>query len=269
MPTLQKDFYWVRFPFSVIKNVHDIFGSLPGSPTLWPHTLKVEVGDSNWQFDSIDEFGHEYDQSQGDYSFGASSLNSPKYSFFVAGAAYSQIRVSVTVEAPERAIVLRLMTVIEDAYKQHKWHKDRVEKYQKGHVKIFIGHGRDNAWRQLKDHLVEKHNFQVVAYETGPRAGLTIKEVLEEMIRDSSFALLVHTGEDEMADGTIRTRDNVIHETGLCQGRLGFRRAIVLLEDGCAEFSNLIGVTQIRFGKGKIAETYGDVIATISRELTR
>ena len=48
--------------------------------------------------------------------------------------------------------------------------------------------------------------------------------------------------------------------------RLGFRRAIVLLEDGCKEFSNINGLNQIPFSKGRIRETYGDVLATIKRE---
>ena len=37
-------------------------------------------------------------------------------------------------------------------------------------------------------------------------------------------------GEDEHKDGSVHPRENVIHEAGLFQGRLGFPRAIVLLE---------------------------------------
>jgi hypothetical protein len=35
------------------------------------------------------------------------------------------------------------------------------------------------------------------------------------------------------------------HEVGLFQGRLGFEKAIVLLEDGCEEFSNIKGLVQM------------------------
>ena len=58
----------------------------------------------------------------------------------------------------------------------------------------------------------------------------------------------------------------VIHELGLFQGRLGFTRAIVLLEEGVKEFSNILGINQLRFAKGRIKETFGDVLATIRRE---
>ena len=63
-----------------------------------------------------------------------------------------------------------------------------------------------------------------------------------------------------------RARENVIHEVGLFQGKLGFKRGIIVLEDGCNEFTNISGVQQIRFTKGSIKETYGDILATIYRE---
>jgi predicted nucleotide-binding protein len=133
-------------------------------------------------------------------------------------------------------------------------------------IKVFIGHGRDSQWRDLKDHLHDQHGLEVVAYEIGPRAGLSVKDILEEMLNDSSFALLVLTGEDQNIDGEWHARQNVIHELGLFQGSLGFASAIALLEDGVQEFSNILGVNQIRFSKGNIRETFGDVVATIRRE---
>lgn len=80
----------------------------------------------------------------------------------------------------------------------------------------------------------------------------------------SSLAVLVHTPEDEMADGSFNSRPNVIHETGLFQGRLGFARAIVLLKDGTKEFSNLAGIQQVRYSD--IRQTFGEVLAWMRRE---
>jgi len=131
---------------------------------------------------------------------------------------------------------------------------------------IFIGHGGNTAWRDLKDHLSDKHDYKIESYETGARAGHTIRDILDEMASKSSFAILVMTGEDEDKDGNLKARPNVIHEVGLFQGRLGFSRAIVLLEHGTEEFSNLYGVQQLRFSKGNIKEVFGDVLATLKRE---
>jgi predicted nucleotide-binding protein len=108
--------------------------------------------------------------------------------------------------------------------------------------------------------------FKVTAYETGPRVGLHIADILEKMEDEASFAILVMTGENEDKQGLFHARDNVIHEVGLFQGRLGFKRAIVLLEEGCAEFSNLSGVQYLPLAKGNIKETFGEVLATLKRE---
>lgn len=47
---------------------------------------------------------------------------------------------------------------------------------------------------------------------------------------------------------------------------LVFRGRLYLREEGVEGFSNISGIHQIRFAKGNIKETYGDVLATIKRE---
>jgi predicted nucleotide-binding protein len=74
------------------------------------------------------------------------------------------------------------------------------------------------------------------------------------------------TAEDEQADGTLHARLNVVHEAGLFQGRLGFRKAIILLEDTCEEFSNVRGLGQIRFPVGNISAKFEKVRAVLERE---
>ena len=74
------------------------------------------------------------------------------------------------------------------------------------------------------------------------------------------------TGEDEQADGSLRARDNVIHEVGLFQGKLGFERAIILLEEGCGDFSNIHGITHIPFPKGKIDAAFEKIRGVLERE---
>lgn len=121
----------------------------------------------------------------------------------------------------------------------------------------------------MKDHLHEKHGYDVEAYEVGARAGHTIRDILDDMLTKSSIAILVMTGEDKAEDGQLRARQNVIHELGLFQGRIGFSRAVILLEEGTEEFSNIHGINQIRFSKNNIKETFGEVLATLRREFGR
>jgi predicted nucleotide-binding protein len=53
---------------------------------------------------------------------------------------------------------------------------------------------------------------------------------------------------------------------GLFQGRLGFEKAIILLEEGCAEFSNVQGISQIRFPKDDIGAKFEDIRQVLERE---
>lgn len=131
---------------------------------------------------------------------------------------------------------------------------------------VFIGHGRAGAWRELKDFIQDRVRLPWDEFNRVPVAGVTNVARLSEMLDASAIAFLVMTAEDEMADGTLQARMNVIHEAGLFQGRLGFSRAIVMLEDGCTEFSNVAGLGQIRFPRGNIAAAFEDVRRVLERE---
>jgi predicted nucleotide-binding protein len=131
---------------------------------------------------------------------------------------------------------------------------------------VFIGHGRSHAWRDLKDFLQDRLRLPWDEFNRVPVAGVTNIARLSEMLDAAAIAFLVMTAEDEMSDGAIQARMNVVHEAGLFQGRLGFSRAIVMLEEGCQEFSNIDGLGQIRFPKGKISAAFEEVRRVLERE---
>jgi predicted nucleotide-binding protein len=131
---------------------------------------------------------------------------------------------------------------------------------------VFIGHGRASAWREVKDFVDQRLKLQWEEFNRTPVAGLSAKERLITMLDRASFALLVMTAEDAHADQTVHARANVIHEAGLFQGRLGFERAIILLEDGCEEFTNVVGLCQLRFPKGRVSAIFEDIRAVMERE---
>lgn len=86
------------------------------------------------------------------------------------------------------------------------------------------------------------------------------------MLDAAAVALLVMTAEDEQASGKMQAPMNVVHEAGLFQGRLGFTKAIVLLEEGCEEFSNIQGLGQVHFPKGNIKAAFEEVRELLERE---
>jgi len=229
-----------------------------------PVSLEVEDGrETGWDFDDEEEFFAAYRDP---------SASSAEFIFQELGG-LSNLSVSfyaniarVMVRKNSRSEIEHIFEAFEAAAEACRLPADETQEVLKRSLNIFVGHGRNPAWRDLKDHLHEKHGFNVTAYETGPRVGLHIADVLEMMEDEASFAILVMTGENEDQSGGLHARENVIHEVGLFQGRLGFKRAIVLLEEGCSEFSNLSGVQHIPFAKGKIKETFGEVLATIKRE---
>jgi predicted nucleotide-binding protein len=228
-------------------------------------TMSIQTEEETWSYDSEDEYFADYRKY-----ISSQTLKHFSYSKTHSGQSLdlsselitnSEISVRINSHPDNRAIIEKVFDIFETDAPKSKLPYESVNK-----PKIFIGHGRSTLWRDLKDHLHDKQRLEIVAYEVGARAGHTIRDILVDMLSESSFALLVMTAEDETADGQFRARQNVIHEIGLFQGRLGFNRAIILLEEGTEEFSNISGIDQIRFAKGNIKETYGEILATIKRE---
>lgn len=251
----KKYYYNIKFPAHVLEESHNKFRSelnLKGAGDKFQH-LVAKIADEQWGFDTRVEFLAEY----------------PKSDFYMFDQIESDGRfnlegeknnVSIEITLPEKKQIESVFAILE-----RNLEKSKIIISSKS-INVFIGHGHDSQWKDLKDHLHDKHGFNVIAYEVGPRAGLSVKEVLETMLKQSSIAFLVLTGEDSHTDGELHARENVIHELGLFQGKLEFKKAIALLEEGVSEFSNILGINQIRFPKGMIRNTYGDVISTIRRE---
>lgn len=140
------------------------------------------------------------------------------------------------------------------------------EKWLERRRRIFIGHGRSPQWRELKDFLQDRLGLDWEEFNRDSSAGLATVERLSAMLNSAGFAFLVMTAEDMHVDGKAHARENVIHEIGLFQGRLGFRQAIILLEEGCEQFSNIHGLTQIRFPKGDILARSEEIRRVLQRE---
>lgn len=133
-------------------------------------------------------------------------------------------------------------------------------------TKVFIGHGQSPAWRDLKDFLSDRLGLNYDEFNRVPVAGLPNATRLSAMLDDAAIALIVLTAEDEQSDGKLHARQNVIHEAGLFQGRLGFSKAIILLEEGCEQFSNIEGLGHISFPRGNISAKFEEIRRVLERE---
>jgi Predicted nucleotide-binding protein containing TIR-like domain len=249
----------VRFSPTVIREALARLESVAGPDvTLDYYLLDVYRGADKWSFDAIDEFTADL---ANDYSAVQIEAKVGRDSSF---SLYQESESRVAVESADRLGISRVFTVFDDARESCSLAPEPPPAAPE--LTVFIGHGRSLDWRDLKEHLTDKQGVKVVAYEVGSRAGHTIRDILDEMLSESSMAILVMTGEDETAAGKLRARQNVVHETGLFQGRLGFGRALVVAQDGIELYSNLDGIQQIRYRGGNIRESFGDVVAAIRKE---
>jgi predicted nucleotide-binding protein len=131
---------------------------------------------------------------------------------------------------------------------------------------VFIGHGRNRLWARVKMYLQDELGIATVAYESKSRTGESIVPVLEEMLGQATFAVLILTAEDETREDTRRARQNVVHEAGLFQGRLGFRKAVLLVQEGVETFTNVDGLQHIRFSGDSIEQAFYELQRVLKRE---
>lgn len=132
---------------------------------------------------------------------------------------------------------------------------------------VFLGHGGDRQWMELRDAIGEG-DIEVLHFEGVPNAGETIQGVIDGYLQRATVGVFLLTGEDTMASGAVRARQNVIHEIGLFQGRLGWGGAIVVVEEGTEVPSNLAGIVQVRFPRDKVGMIGHTVVQRI-RQMQR
>lgn len=121
---------------------------------------------------------------------------------------------------------------------------------------VFIGHGRSKLWASIQLFLQNDLKLKTVCYESESRVGESIVPLLEKMLGQATYAVFVLTAEDQTEEGGKRARQNVVHEAGLFQGRLGFDRAVLLVQRGISGFSNIDGLQYIPFTGDNIEETF-------------
>jgi predicted nucleotide-binding protein len=132
--------------------------------------------------------------------------------------------------------------------------------------RIFIGHGRSPLWARAQIFLEKEMGLAAFSYESETHVGESIVPVLESMAEQANFAVLILTAEDETAVGAKRARQNVVHEAGLFQGKLGFRKAVLLLQEGLEGFTNIDGLQTILFSGDRIDQTFFELQRVLKRE---
>jgi len=259
----------VFFPESVIREAFQLMPHRSdNSASAWG-VSSIDARSVKWGFDNEVEFFTEYRSNVLSAQIRAwvkddanQKYPNAELTMDVAYHGFDNMSTTVTVTSANRDDLLPPFAAFRNAADKYRIPEPPAAAVPP--LRIFIGHGGSQDYRDLKDALQDHHKYEVETFETSPRGGRTIPDVIEGMAQRSTLALLVMTAEDEQADGSIRARENVVHEIGYFQGRLGRERAIVIMEDGVNEFSNMHGIVHLPYKN--IREVVGDVLAIIKRE---
>lgn len=175
--------------------------STDGGVTERFDTMRVIRRDETWSYDTVDELLADLVRAGKDTS--SLRVAEMMYAVFPKGEYDKRARLDidqhpdsfdVAVGGVDRAGIERVHEVFRTALPSfHRPPPAPAAKPKPAPPKprVFIGHGgSSDAWRDLKDHLGEKHHYEVIAYETGNRAGHTIRDILDEMMGSANFAIL-------------------------------------------------------------------------------
>jgi predicted nucleotide-binding protein len=123
--------------------------------------------------------------------------------------------------------------------------------------KIFISHGHNELLKlKLKDFISSKLKLTPIVLSEQPSQGLTIVEKLERVSETCCFAIVLMTKDDQVKDGGLRARQNVVHEIGFFQGKYGRKNVVLLAERGVESFSNISGIIRLEFEPDHFEEVF-------------
>ncbi len=109
---------------------------------------------------------------------------------------------------------------------------------------------------QVHHYLKEELGLEPVAFETEDHTSEQVSEILNQYLHRATAAVIVMTGDEKTIENRLLARQNVIHEAGLFQAKLGFHRVALLKEKGVESFSNAQGLIYISFDPQNITGSF-------------
>jgi predicted nucleotide-binding protein len=126
--------------------------------------------------------------------------------------------------------------------------------------RVFISHGRSLDWTKVQPYIERDLKVRTLELAQEPNMGRSVLGKLDEETRKCTYAVIVMTGDDTNADGQLVARQNVLHEIGFLQARLGLSAVCLLHEEGTELFSNIHGLVYVPFPKGTVEATFGIIL---------
>lgn len=132
---------------------------------------------------------------------------------------------------------------------------------------IVVGHGKSALWKPLRERIAEQFPVPCHGFQQVPLPGLGTMAAMQEVMPKTQFAILVLTREDIEAEGELAAQLNVVRLAGLFQGRLGFTRVLLMLEECATVLPGVNDLPRLVFPEGNILGAWEKVRAILENEI--
>lgn len=137
---------------------------------------------------------------------------------------------------------------------------------QKQPAGVFLVHDNSSYGPAVRQ-FVQKNCGLPVYEATVPEAGdPDFAAAMGKRLASCSLAICLLSARDTMSDGSRRVAQNIVHQAGIFQGRYGFGRVAILVEEDCDTFSNIAGLIRIDFSAGRVEGTFPELERMLRRE---
>jgi CAP12/Pycsar effector protein, TIR domain len=131
---------------------------------------------------------------------------------------------------------------------------------------IFVGHSRSKLLTKLIAFLEDELNIKTITYDSESKEGDSITSVSEKLLNTVAFAILILTPEDETKEDKIKVHRNLVYETGLFQGKLGFKKVLILHQRGIGDLPDFTKAHSIKLIDKNIEQIFIEVKQILKSE---
>jgi sugar/nucleoside kinase (ribokinase family) len=129
---------------------------------------------------------------------------------------------------------------------------------------VFIAHGAGTQWEAVRRFLEQECGVTVYSLPADQR-GAELAQTMRHHLSRCDFGVCLLTSAADHGDAS-RAEQGVVHQAGILQGRYGFRRVAILVEEGCETFSNVAGLIRLDFPAGHVDSTFWQLERMLRRE---
>jgi predicted nucleotide-binding protein len=135
--------------------------------------------------------------------------------------------------------------------------------HEEPYLTIFLSGAHSPLGKEVDEFIETKLGHEVIALHTAPEPDAINIAELERETEECSFAVIILTQLMQ------RSREDLIHEIGYCQGTFGHQNVLVLRQDGVAAFANLSGVMYEVFSGDNIKTVFPRIRAEVTAAMER